>query len=153
MDRELPPDFDVDYQLTRLVRQVRARSLRTLSSIHPDLDYSTFVLLLAVVDATTGPQAGVRASDLAESLHVHKSTVSRAVRVLEDAGLVDRTPHPEDGRAHVLRASAEATKRVDAYREDSPAALARVIQDWEPTELRTFAQLLARLNDAFGADG
>ncbi len=151
MTGQLPPDFDVDYQLTRLVRQVRARSLRNRATIHDDLDYSTFVLLLAIVDATTS-SGGVRASDLADSLHVHKSTVSRAVRMLEDAGLVDRTPHPEDGRAHVLRASAEAVRRVDAYREDSHAALARVIEDWEPTELRTFAQLLARLNDAFSPE-
>lgn len=152
MDRELPPDFDVDYQLTRLVRQVRARSLANLPTIHPSLDYGTFVLLLAIVDATMGPQAGVRASDLADSLHVHKSTVSRAVRTLEDAGLVERTPHPDDGRAHVLCASADAIIRVEAYREESHAAIARVIQGWEPTELRTFAQLLARLNDAYGGD-
>lgn len=151
MDRELPPDFDVDYQLTRLVRQVRARSLANLSSIHEDLDYSTFVLLLAVVDAAQGD--GVRASDLADSLHVHKSTVSRAVRQLETMGLVDRTPDPEDGRAHVLRPTPEASARVDAYRERSHAHLAHIIEHWEPTELRTFAQLLARLNDAFGAEG
>ncbi|WP_311210066.1 MULTISPECIES: MarR family winged helix-turn-helix transcriptional regulator [unclassified Aeromicrobium] len=152
MDRELPPDFDVDYQLTRLVRQVRARSLRNLASIHEELDYSTFVLLLAVVDAGTGEGEGVRASELADSLHVHKSTVSRAVRLLETMQLVDRTPHPEDGRAHVLKATPEATRRVDAYRENSHARLAAALEHWEPTELRTFAQLLGRLNDALGAE-
>jgi DNA-binding MarR family transcriptional regulator len=152
MDRELPPDFDVDYQLTRLVRQVRARSLANLATIHEELDYSTFVLLLAIVDASQGDAGGVRASDLADSLHVHKSTVSRAVRQLETMGLVDRTPHPEDGRAHVLRPTAEASARVDAYRARSHEHLAHIIEHWEPTELRTFAQLLARLNDAFGSE-
>lgn len=150
MHRELPPDFDVDYQLTRLVRQVRARSLANLATIHDELDYSTFVLLLAIVDASAGDAAGVRASDLADSLHVHKSTVSRAVRQLETMGLVTRMPHPDDGRSQVLTATGAAVERVEAYRAASHQHLASIIEDWEPTELRTFAQLLARLNDAFG---
>ncbi len=144
MSRDLPSDFDVDYQLTRLVRQVRARSLRNLADIHPRLDYSTFILLLAVVDAPEG----ARASELAEAMRVHKSTVSRAVSALERMGLVERRPDPRDGRSHVLTASAHAQERVESYRRTSHAWLATLIEDWSPQDLGSFARQLGRLNDA-----
>lgn len=144
MPPERPEDFDVDFQLTRLVRRVRARSLRSLTSIHESLDYSTFVLLLAVVDA----EDGVRASDLADAMHVHKSTVSRAVRSLETMGLLERSPHPQDRRAHVLRPTAEAVTRVEAYRAESHRMLDAALEDWDPAELRSFAEQLAHLNTA-----
>ena len=143
MAQGMPRDFDVEYQLTRLVRRVRARSLRRLGEIHPSLDYTGLVLLLAIDDAD-----GVRAAELAESMGVHKSTVSRTVASLERLGLVERAPHPDDGRAQVLTSSDLATERLKAYREVSHDWLAGLIQGWDPAELATFARSLDRLNDA-----
>lgn len=145
MHRETTPDLDVDVELTRLVRQIRARSLRTLETIHPRLDYSTFVLLLAIVDEP----GGARASDLAEAMQVHKSTVSRAVRSLTDMGLVDRAPDPDDGRSQVLTPTPVARARVDAYRARAHQAVAAGLADWDQDDLRTLATLLGRLNGIF----
>ena len=145
MQRETTPDLDVDVELTRLVRQIRARSLRTLGTIHPRLDYSTFVLLLAIIDEP----GGARASDLAEAMQVHKSTVSRAVRSLTDMGLVDRAPDPDDGRSQVLTPTPEARERVAAYRAKAHEVVAAGLADWDQDDLRTLATLLGRLNGIF----
>ena len=143
MTSDLPADLDVDFELTRFVRRVRARSLRHLADIHPKLDYGTFTFLLAICDAPDG----IRGSELAGGLGVHKSTASRAVATLERLGLVTRVPDPDDGRAQLLVATAGAQVSVAEYRRTSHAQLMAALEDWDPEEIRTFARSLTRLNE------
>lgn len=143
MTSDMPADLDVDFELTRFVRRVRARSMRHLAEIHPKLDYGTFTFLLAICDATDG----IRGSELAESLGVHKSTASRAVATLERLGLVTRVADPDDGRAQLLVATDGARADVLDYRRASHARLVAVLEDWDPDEIRTFARSLTRLNE------
>ena len=144
MTSDLPADLDVDFELTRFIRRVRARSLRTLVEIHPKLDYGTFTFLLSIVDAPDG----IRGSELAEELGVHKSTASRAIAVLERLGLVTRVPDPDDGRAHLLVALPETQVTVAEYRRKAHDRLVASLEGWTPDEVRDFARTLARLNEA-----
>jgi DNA-binding MarR family transcriptional regulator len=144
MTRDLPADLDVDYELTRFVRRVRARSMRRLSEIDPKLDYGTFLFLIAICDAPDG----IRGSELAESLGVHKSTASRAIASLEGLGLINRVPDPEDGRAQLLVAEPQAQARLAAYRQRSHSWLSEILSDWDADEVTAFARSLSRLNDA-----
>jgi DNA-binding MarR family transcriptional regulator len=143
MTNELPAGVDVDFELTRFVRRVRTRSLRSLGDIHPKLDYGTFTFLLAICDATDG----IRGSELADDLGVHKSTASRAVATLARLGLVARIPDPDDGRAHLLVAEPVAQERVGAYRRSSHERLMTLVDDWTPAEMESFVRSLSRLND------
>ena len=143
MTSDLPADLDVDFELTRLVRRVRARGIRSLNEIHPKLDYGTFTFLLAICDAPDG----IRGSEIAEGLGVHKSTASRAVATLERLGLVDRVPDPDDGRAQLLVPTASTQESVGEYRRKSHERLIAIMEDWDPAEVRTFARSLTRLNE------
>ena len=143
MTHELPAGLDVDVELTRFVRRVRKRTLRHLTEIHPKLDYGNFTFLLAIVDAPEG----IRGSELADDLGVHKSTASRSVATLERLGLVSRVPDPDDGRAQLLVAEPVALERVEAYRRTTHARLVTLLDDWTPDEITSFARSLARLND------
>ena len=143
MTSDLPADLDVDFELTRFVRRVRARGIRSLNEIHPKLDYGTFTFLLAICDAPDG----IRGSEIAEGLGVHKSTASRAVATLERLGLVDRVPDPDDGRAQLLVPTASTQESVGEYRRKSHERLIAIMEDWDPAEVRTFARSLTRLND------
>ena len=142
--RETAVDLDVNYELIRFVRRARAYTNEHLAEIHPELDYNTYVILLAVHDAANG----VRASDLVGDLFVHKSTISRAVSTLERLGLLTRVTHPDDGRAQLLTVPKAAQDRVEAFRSQSYAWLGDLVADWAPDELETFARQFTRLNDA-----
>ena len=144
MTSETTSKLDVNFQLVRFVRRARAYALEHLAEVHPDLDYNTFVILVAVHDAPDG----VRASDLVGDLYVHKSTISRAVSTLEQLELIDRVTDPRDGRAQVLTVRQDAGDRIDAFRERSYAKLGEVLADWSAEEIATFVHQLTRLNDA-----
>lgn len=134
---------DLNFELVRFVRRVRAYTNGHLAEVHPDLDYNTFVVLVAVHDAP----GRVRASDLVGDLYVHKSTISRAVSTLEGLGLLNRVTDPEDGRAQVLTVPKKAGDRITAFRERSHAELGELLADWTEEEVATFVRQLTRLND------
>ncbi|WP_456694842.1 MarR family winged helix-turn-helix transcriptional regulator [Aeromicrobium sp. P5_D10] len=143
MTSDLPADLDVDFELTRFVRRVRGRALRTLGEIHPKLDYGTFTFLLVICDSPDG----IRGSELAEELGAHKSTASRAAAALEKYGLITRVPDPDDGRAQLLVAQPETQRLIAEYRRRGHARLKAIFEDWTPEEITSFARGLVRLNE------
>lgn len=145
---EFPVAHDVEYEITRMLRRSRVRSLRTVSEIHPDLEFGNYLLLLAIDDARGSGNDGVRATELAETFGVHKSTVSRGLAALEQLGLVGRLPDPTDGRARLVRLTTDATRQVENVRRRRHEALAAVLEDWQPDDLTALARLLDRLNTA-----
>jgi DNA-binding MarR family transcriptional regulator len=144
MTRDLPAGLDVDYELARFVRRVRARSMSRLDELHPQLDYGTFLFFVAIRDA----KDGIRGTELAEALGVHKSTASRAISTLDRLGLIIRVPDPEDGRAQLLVGHPDAVAKFDAYRATNHAWLDEIFSTWDADEVAAFARGLVRLNDA-----
>lgn len=143
MNAERAKEIDVDYELLRFVRRTRVQTMAALSDLHPDLDYNTFIMLLPIADS----EDGIRATKLAEDLHVHKSTISRAVATLERIGMIERTPDPLDGRAQLLTARSEAKDKLEAFRARGADYFEGLMQDWTTDERGFFAQMLRRLND------
>jgi DNA-binding MarR family transcriptional regulator len=84
-----------------------------------------------------------------ERLQVHPASVTNAVDRLAAAGLVERAPHPTDGRGVLARITADGRQVVEAATErlntDVFAALGL-----SPTESRRLTALLARVRAASG---
>jgi DNA-binding MarR family transcriptional regulator len=139
-----PGGLDVDHELTRLLRRSRARGLRLATELDESLDFTSYLVLMAIYDNSDG----VRGSDLAESFGVHKSTISRSISALERLGFIVRVPDPDDGRAQLLTPSTEAARKISRIRERGHGWLAEVLAEWSEAERATFAAGLARFNDA-----
>lgn len=92
-------------------------------------------------------QAPVRLSELADTVELDLSTVSRQMRDLVAIGLVAKVPDPLDGRASLLSLSERGWAVLEAVSEARRQALAEVINDWSDAERTALTRGLVRLED------
>ena len=122
--------------MARMGRRLRQRT----TGDDTDLDFSTYVLLKTV--AHLGP---MRLSALAAELSLDASTVSRHVKSLEDAGLLERTTDPDDGRAFQVALSAEGTARIEAAGARRRELIGSLLAHWNDQDREDMRRLLHQL--------
>lgn len=82
-----------------------------------------------------------------------KVAVNRAVKVLEDRGLIARVPNPGDGRSHLLALTADGRAIHAEVMPLARATEADLLADLEPGEQDLLRRLLASLRDRATALG
>jgi len=132
---ETPPQ-----QVLRSLMAVQGWFRETIRQVAPQ--HSGPALGLLVQLDRCGP---LRARELAEFSRVDPSVISRQVAHLADAGLVDREADPHDRRAQLLTLSAAGAAVLAETREAMLAVVEARLTDWDPDELRAFAEQLVRL--------
>ena len=103
---------------------------------------------------TIGDQGEARISDLAELDHCSQPTMTTQVRRLEDAGLVARTPDPDDARAVRIRITEKGQTILAQVRADRAAVIDPRIErlsDEDREILSTAVGALHRLLDDLDA--
>ena len=87
--------------VTSVMRAHQILLARVEAALRPyDLSFSRFELLRLLAFSRTGALPITTASD---RLQVHVTSVTHAIRRLEADGLVERIPHPTDGRTTLVR--------------------------------------------------
>jgi len=137
-DEELGPALEflrllwaVDHALQKASR----RMVRRLGVSGPQ----RFVLRMV------GERPGTSPGELAELLHLHRSSVTPLLESLCRRGLLLRRPHPTDGRRAMLWLTPRGS-RVDAHRSGTIESAVRGALDGATRErLDAARQLLARL--------
>jgi DNA-binding MarR family transcriptional regulator len=141
------PLGELEVELTRLMRRARSAQQRVAAEVHPDLDSAGYAVLIAVRDLAE-QHGGARGGEVSEVLGLHKSTTSRNLTTLEELGLVERVPDPDDARARQVRLTedgrAALARSVSGRRERLRALLA----SWDAGDLAELARLLRRFNDS-----
>lgn len=86
--------------------------------------------------------------ELADSERVRPPTITKIVARLEEQGLVQRTPHPTDGRQHVLSPTDKGRTLLKQNRQAREAWLAQRLAELSPDEratLKAATELLERI--------
>jgi DNA-binding MarR family transcriptional regulator len=87
--------------VTSVMRAHQILLARVESALRPyDLSFSRYELLRLLAFSSGGALPITKASD---RLQVHVTSVTHAIRRLENDGLVERIPHPTDGRTTLVR--------------------------------------------------
>lgn len=108
-----------------------------------ELTHVQYVLLASLTWLSDRePERLVTQADLAGFAATDPMMTSQVVRTLERAGLVERLPHPTDGRARVLRPTADGVAAARGATADVEAADAAF---FSPVDAAAFATRLAAL--------
>lgn len=92
-----------------------------------------------------------RPSDLAKRKMVDVSVISRQISQLSAAGLIERRPAPEDGRAALVRVSEQGLAELEKWRENHVEFFRQAIGDWPEDEVTELTGRIAELNEALRA--
>lgn len=84
---------------------------------------------------------------LAAATPMEIAAVSRQVRLLEDAGAVQRSASPDDGRVALLDLTPAGQELAERIRSVGVQHLQEALAGWSKSDERTLARLLARLVD------
>jgi DNA-binding MarR family transcriptional regulator len=117
------------------------------AEVHPDLDVASYTVLVTISDLERSLPGGVRAIDVADTLGLHKSTMSRNIAVLERLGLVAREQSVDDARARILTITESGRASLDATITARRARVSSILSRWSADDVRDLARLLGQLND------
>ena len=87
--------------------------------------------------ATLVRQGPMRAGDLAAAESVNPTMLSRILGHLEEAGLIERAPDPEDARSTVARATPAGRRLIGRLRARRAAVLRARLADLTPEQAAT----------------
>ncbi|MEU9412850.1 MarR family winged helix-turn-helix transcriptional regulator [Streptomyces sp. NPDC048281] len=127
----------IQREMTAFARRARASAGR----MHPELSLVSYTLLGHLEE-----RGGCRATDLAAHYALDKSTVSRQVAALEQAGLIERRLDPEDHRVQVLHLTEAGEEILAQVTRSRRAAFQERLADWPEADLVRFAGYLERYN-------
>lgn len=86
-----------------------------------------------------------RPTDLADAIQTGRSNVSKIVRRLEDAGLVERAPDPRDDRAVIVLLTEEGRAVSRRIVSTALAEFGGALDDWSQADIAELERLLVRL--------
>jgi len=131
----------LEHEVSVMIRRIRRVLAERARAVHPELQSGSYLMLAYLAD-----RGALRASAIAEGLCLDKGAVSRQLQHLEEIGLVDRVPDPEDRRASLVSASAEAVRRIGEVADERRQWLDQRLEDWSDEDLASFAGQLGRYN-------
>ncbi|GAB3572896.1 MarR family winged helix-turn-helix transcriptional regulator [Amycolatopsis endophytica] len=87
-----------------------------------------------------------RPSELAKRKMVDISVISRQLGQLVTAGLVERRPAPEDGRASLIRLTEAGRDQLEQWRVMHADFVRRALSDWTDDEVEALTARLTLMN-------
>ncbi|MGH2974799.1 MAG: MarR family winged helix-turn-helix transcriptional regulator [Solirubrobacterales bacterium] len=129
----------VDTTLTDSAARLRMAIVRTSRRLRQEAAEAGWELTPSAVSAlaTVERHGPLTPSELAGIERIKRPTATRILRVLVEAGLVDRAPDPADGRSALLSVNGAGRERLRRLRGRKNAYLARRMRHLPAEDLRT----------------
>ncbi len=129
------PDITLTDSAARL-RMAIVRTARRLRQEATGAGGSELTPTAVAALATVERHGPLTPSEVAGIERIKRPTATRTLRVLVEAGLVDRAPDPVDGRSALLSINADGRERLRRLRGRKNAYLARRMRDLPAEDLR-----------------
>lgn len=148
-DRQDPARCDEALEFLRLLwavdHQLQAASKRMLARAGITSPQRFVIRML-------GRNPGLGASQLAEMLHDHPSTLTGVLQRLEEKGLIQMSIHPQDARRAVLELT-DLGREIDNMREGTVECMvARALAGMDPAQTTAARVALATIASAIQAE-
>jgi len=128
---------DVFEAMHDLMHAYRARMVRAMTSVHPELTFNEVRALSFI-----GRHPGATQKELVRHSGADKAQVARMLGLLQDKGWLERLPNAEDKRSRCLTLSDQGAALYQALRTSKQALSASVLAGCDQA---TQAQLLTLL--------
>ena len=103
--------------------------------------------------ATIDRHGPLTPSELADRERIKRPTATRVIAWMEQAGLVDRTRDPQDGRSSLVTLAPAGRVLLDRVRTRKDVYLARRLRELDPEERATLDRAAAILERVLEGDG
>ena len=138
---EFDPTESAGFLVGRVAHSLKLRVQEFLDDAGIDMSAEE-ISILTVLAHLDGPE---RMKPLSEKLGRDATTVSRQVASLEEAGLVERSPCPDDGRATVVTITKAGSKLVEQTIPLTLALRGRAMKGISKAEAKTLVNALSRM--------
>lgn len=136
-DRDCPSVRALEHELAFLVRRLEAARRRN----NDELERAHYLLLLLLEE-----QDSQSVGSLAEQVNLDASTVTRQITAMQQNGLVDKNPNPDDRRGGFMAITDKGREAIARTRLKRLGRVERSFHDWDDDERLEFARLMARFN-------
>ena len=138
---EFDPTESAGFLVGRVAHSLKLRVQEFLDDAGIDMSAEE-ISILTVLAHLDGPE---RMKPLSEKLGRDATTVSRQVAGLEEAGLLERSPCPDDGRATVVTITKAGSKLVEQTIPLILALRGRAMKGISKAEAKTLVNVLSRM--------
>jgi DNA-binding MarR family transcriptional regulator len=121
--------------------------VRSARAVMPDPGGDALSSVTAGLLGVLATGGELRLGQLARSLGVDVSVASRQAAAAQSRGLVDRRPHPEDGRACLFSLTGAGHEALAAHQSARAAWLQDAARTWTDAEAGQLVRELGRLRD------
>jgi len=124
---------------TLIEREIRTRLRRQFDTTLPRFD------LMAQLDKVP---TGMKLGELSRRLMVSNGNTTALVDTLMDQGLIATEPAPDDGRAQLVRLTAEGRRQFRAMAAAHEQWIAEAFADLAPGEIASLLRLMGKAKDS-----
>lgn len=130
----------LELEIAMMVRALRTRTVELDKK--QELKRASYLILLLI--SRNGPM-GVK--NIAEKLHLDISTVSRQAADLMQDEMLEKKQSETDRRSYLYDINDKGRDMIEHIRQGRKQRFAKMIDEWEETEIEDFARLLQKFNN------